>query len=824
MSAEKWQIALRKQVAEELPFRIENMNGHEVFSDFRVYNPKSGNHYKVAIRSGDDHENFCSCMDFKTNGLGTCKHIEAVLHKLKKKRDLARLLKTDYNPPYSSVYLHYLDGRKVKIRIGTDYQKEFSDLAKGYFDEDNELKQDAFDRFETFLKCANEISPDFRCYEDALDYILDIRDQKRRERFMGENADEEFWNSLLKVKLYPYQKEGITFAVKSGRTLIADDMGLGKTLQAIGVAEVYRTAFGISKVLIVSPTSLKYQWEAEIKKFSNATVGVIEGMVTKRRPQYLVDESFFKVVSYNTACNDVETIQMMEPDLIILDEAQRIKNWRTKIAQNIKKLNSRYCVVLTGTPLENKLEELYSLMQFVDHFRLGPMYRFLTDHQVTNEETGKIIGYKDLNNIGKMLEDVVVRRLKKEVLDQLPERVDKNLFVPMTKQQAEMHEEFQDMVAKLASKWRRMGFLSEKDRQRLLLGLSCMRMVCDSTYILDQETRHDTKIDELMSILEEVFDQGEKVVIFSQWERMTRLVSHELDNLEVKYEYLHGGVPSTKRKELFENFNNDKDCLVFLSTDAGGVGLNLQAASVLINLDIPWNPAVIEQRIARIHRMGQKKNVNIINLVSRGTIEERMLDVLKFKSSMAGGVLDKGDDVIFMDEDRFSNFMKSVESLTEEKPEAEKSFIDEEDKEQLAGQGSETNGKEKPGGASEKDEKMKKEPSAGAASETEQPGTQLSFFGDDDIPKQPEEKRQVAAGSVERPEPIELLSQGLQFFGQLGEILSDPVKTGQMVESLTEVDKKTGQTYLKIPVSDQNTVANALKGLSALASMFGRKN
>ncbi len=811
MSAEKWQIALRKQVAEEEPFQIENLNGHPVFSDFRVFNPKSGNRYKVAVRSDEDHTNFCSCMDFKTNGLGTCKHIEAVLHLLRKKRDQAKLLKTTYNPAYSSVYLQYFNGRKVKIRIGTENQKAFEDLAENYFDKNRELKGDAFDKFELFLKQANEISPDFRCYDDAMDYVLDIRDRKRREKFV-DNTDEEFWNKLLKVPLYPYQREGITFAVKAGRSLIADDMGLGKTLQAIGVAEVFRIALGISKVLIISPTSLKYQWEAEIKKFTEATVKVIEGIATKREPQYLEDESFFKIVSYNTACNDVEIVQAMEPDIIILDEAQRIKNWRTKIAQNIKKLNSRYCIVLTGTPLENKLEELYSLMQFVDHFRLGPMYRFLMDHEVTDGETGKIIGYKNLNMIGKMLEDVVVRRLKKEVLKQLPERVDKNLFVPMTKKQSEMHIEYQDMVAKLSNKWKRLGFLSEKDRQQLLLGLNCMRMVCDSTYILDQETRHDTKVDELMAILEEIFQQGEKVVIFSQWERMTRLVSRELDDMQIKYEYLHGGVPGVHRKKLFENFNNDENSKVFLSTDAGGLGLNLQTASILINLDIPWNPAVIEQRIARIHRLGQKKKVSIINLVSKGTIEERMLDVLKFKSTMAGGVLDNGDDAIFMSEDRFSKFMKSVESLTEQNTDRERSFIEEDDKEQIVGQGS-----------SVADNQGKKQ---SLEKKISKPGVQLSFFGDDDISQVPDKKTSAVRekkGKMRNNESIGILNQGLQVFAQLGEILADPERTSKLVESITEVDPKTSQTFLKIPVDNQETLVNALKGLSVLAAAFSGK-
>ena len=190
-------------------------------------------------------------------------------------------------------------------------------------------------------------------------------------------------------------------------------------------------------------------------------------------------------------------------------------------------------------------------------------------------------------------------------------------------------------------------------------------MVCDSTYILDQKTRFDTKIDELMNDSLKSFEEtDEKVVIFSQWERMTRLVAAELDEKSIQYEYLHGGVPSEKRKALMDNFMEKPDSRVFLSTDAGSTGLNLQAASLVINLDLPWNPAVLEQRIARIHRMGQKNNIQVINFVSADTIEEQMLTKLNFKSSMFEGVLDDGADSIFLENSKFDKLMQSIQEFT----------------------------------------------------------------------------------------------------------------------------------------------------------------
>ncbi len=174
---------------------------------------------------------------------------------------------------------------------------------------------------------------------------------------------------------------------------------------------------------------MKYQWKSEIEKFTDSSVFVIEGLKYKREDQYKDESHFYKIVSHHTVGNDLAEINENEFDLIILDEAQRIKNWKAKISQNIKKLQSEYAIVLTGTPLENKLEELYSVVQFIDPFRLGALYRFLHNHQISDPETGKVIGYKDLNKVGEILSDILVRRSKKTVLQQLPSRQDKNPFL-----------------------------------------------------------------------------------------------------------------------------------------------------------------------------------------------------------------------------------------------------------------------------------------------------------------------------------------------------------------------------------------------------------
>jgi SNF2 family DNA or RNA helicase len=800
MSDVEWQTILRQQIAADESFDIQKTSDGAVFGDYKVHSGKTSNTYKVALRSADNSLNFCSCPDFKTNQLGTCKHIEAVLSKIKSRPALKRQLAVPYTPPYTSVYLDYRDQRNVKLRIGTENTDEYKKLAKGFFNKELVLMESAFLKFEIFLQKAHKLHPDFRCYEDALEYIVQERNKKQRQQLVA-NQQTELFKDISKSKLFPYQEKGVLFAVKAGRCILADDMGLGKTLQAIVCTEVLRKQFNINTALIICPTSLKYQWKTEIEKFTgNTNVCVVEGNILARKKIYNNNTSDYLIVSYQMAANDFIYLNDMHADVLILDEAQRIKNWKTKTSAAIKRIKTTYALVLTGTPVENKIEDLYSLMQIVNPFMLGSLHNFLSKHQVKEGDTDKVIGYKNLNDVGKQLQDVMLRRTKNEVLKDLPKRMDKNLFVPLTLQQSELHTEYADRVARLVNKWKRMHFLSEEDRQSLLRFLNMMRMVSDTTYIIDQETNYQTKLDELQNILEEILAMpDEKVVIFSQWERMTRLVVPILKERNIGFEYLHGGIPGKNRGQLYANFTNDTNCKVFLSTDAGGVGLNLQSAAYIINLDIPWNPAVLEQRIGRIYRLGQKKNVSVINLVSQDSIEHRMLDVLKFKKGIADGILDGGDNNIFLGEDRFNQFMKSVESVTSGLPSVASTFDIKEEIET---------------------EKQLAVMSDGTITEVESAEEEILQQASDGINlNQTSGETNIYEVSKEE----EIIEKGNSFLEGLLNILRNPESTERLVNKITETDKETGQTYLKLPINNTGIVENALKLISSLFGGIAKK-
>ncbi|GJQ59583.1 MAG: DEAD/DEAH box helicase [Candidatus Scalindua sp. AMX11] len=787
LGLEEWQRILRKQFAEQQNFRLNNSGDHPFFSEFSLTNPETEKTYKLAIRGDTPGDNFCSCPDFRINNLGTCKHIEFALFTLKKKRGAKKAFGTKNGVPFSEVYLHYGLKREVKFRAGKELPMRLSTLVEKFFDANNTLKDTHILQFHQFLNNTSQANGhEVRCYDDVMSFIAEHQDAVHRAKIVKSQlkggVKSPLFNNILKTKLYPYQKEGALFAVKAGRSLIGDDMGLGKTIQALTAAELMVKLFRIKKVLIVSPTSLKHQWKAEIEKFCGRSSCVIEGLNDNRQQLYR-EESFYKLVNYELVYRDSEYIRSWSPDLIILDEAQRIKNWRTRTAKCVKQLDSPFAIVLTGTPIENRIEELHSIMEFIDRHHLGPLYRFVQMHRILDND-GKVIGYKGLQSIRGTLKNVLIRRKKGDVLKQLPDRIDKNFFVPMTKEQSVIHDENYDIVVRLVAKWRRYKFLCEADQRRLQIALNFMRMAADNTYLVDKKTIHGPKLDELEVIVKELVQEGgEKAVIFSQWLRMTELVENVLTRNGIKYVHLNGSVPSKKRKGLISQFKEDLDCKVFLSTDAGGVGLNLQSGSVVINMDIPWNPAVLEQRIGRVHRLGQKRSVRVINFVSSSSIESRILELLKFKKSLFAGALDaEGEDVVMVGESQIKRFVKTVETVTEtleksdpaveekEKREAEKDYREAELKE-LA----EENGK-------------------GHASSVEEYRGEVEQLGN-------------------------LLQAGAQFLTHLSEAITGPAASSDKNgESLLGKDEKSGKAYLKIPLPEKEVVGNIFSALGKLLS------
>ena len=771
MSLEDWQVELRRQFGREQDYRLKNVGDQPFFSEFEVVNPQSRNAYRVRIRGPQVGDNHCSCPDFATNTLGTCKHIEFTLAALERKRGAASALRDGYRPPYSEVFLQYGARREVRFRPGEDCPPELARIAGRYFGSDGLLLPEAFASFEEFLAEAGRLDHDLRCRDDVLACVAEVRDAERRRQLVNEafprGSKSAAFKDLVRISLYDYQREGALFAARAGRCLIGDEMGLGKTIQALAAAEIMARLFGVERVLIVCPTSLKHQWQREIERFTGRTAQIIGGL-RPRRAALFAEQAFFKILNYDTVHADLDLIDAWSPDLVILDEAQRIKNWSTRTARSVKKIAAPYAVVLTGTPLENRLEELISIVQFVDRYRLGPTFRLLHEHQV-RDPVGKVVGYTGLDRIGQTLAPVLLRRKKDEVLDQLPGRIDNNVFVPMTELQRKYHTENMEIVARIVQKWRRYKFLSEADQRRLMIALQRMRMACDSSYLVDHESDQGQKPDEAAELLDELFEQpGAKAVVFSQWLGMHELLRRRLKGRSWDYVLFHGGVPGAKRKDLVDRFREDPKCRAFLSTDAGGVGLNLQHASIVLNMDLPWNPAVLEQRIGRVHRLGQRQPVRVVNFVAQGTIEEGMLSVLRFKKSLFAGVLDGGETEVFLGGSRLNKFMETVESATKSIPEA-----------------------------------MAQDATEPAAPAPAQPAAE---------PEGEETPAAPAVAAAPADPWTGLLQAGMALLQQFA---AKPAAGGGL-SSLVRRDERTGETYLKMPAPKPEVLDQALQAVQAL--------
>jgi SNF2 family DNA or RNA helicase len=362
----------------------------------------------------------------------------------------------------------------------------------------------------------------------------------------------------------------------------------------------------------------------------------VVGSAKERAAQY-ANECFFTICNYEQILRDANAVHHVPWDLIILDEAQRIKNWEAKTTRAVKALRSPYALVLTGTPMENRLEELYSVVEFVDDTRLGPAFRFINTYRMADEK-GRVLGYKNLDLIRDKMKPLLLRRTRQNVMQDLPPRTTEVVRITPSQQQLEMHDGHKRVISSIINK----KYFTEMDFLRLQKAMLMCRMIADSTYLADKLTpSYSTKLEELDNLLQRLNREDDrKIVLFSEWTTMLNLIEPILTKHKMSFVRLDGSVPQKKRQALVNRFQSDPACKLFITTNAGSTGLNLQAGNTVINVDLPWNPAILEQRISRVHRMGQKRPIQVYLLVTTETLEEGLLGTLSAKHELAKAALD----------------------------------------------------------------------------------------------------------------------------------------------------------------------------------------
>lgn len=472
--------------------------------------------------------------------------------------------------------------------------------------------------------------------------ILTELQEKRRKLLQFEEIPAQPLPDNVKAVLRPYQESGFQWLnyldeIKWGG-ILADDMGLGKTLQALSFLQHYKNKYGHCLAVVVCPTTLIYNWENEIRKFTPQLRYLIHHGPARTRQIRDLQATDIVITTYGTLRSDVQLLMQLNFDYVILDESQAIKNPHSKVTKAAQLLKTRNRLALSGTPMQNNTFDIYAQMNFLNPGMLGSIDFF------RNEFATPIDKFQDeerKEHLRKLIYPFILRRTKEQVAKDLPEKTETVLFCEMEAAQRQVYDAYRNSYRSKI-----LGVIDEQGLERsqltILQGLMKLRQICDSPAILKEEEQYPNtsiKLDELSRELKENVGHH-KVLVFSQFLGMLGLIKERLQHLRISYEYFDGSTSSMDREKAIQNFQENDDCRVFLiSLKAGGVGLNLTAADYVYIVDPWWNPAVEQQAIDRTHRIGQTKNIFAYRMICKNTVEEKILELQDRKKSLVKEII-----------------------------------------------------------------------------------------------------------------------------------------------------------------------------------------
>ena len=453
----------------------------------------------------------------------------------------------------------------------------------------------------------------------------------------------------LQPILRPYQTSGYQWLSYLNDVgwggILADDMGLGKTVQALTMLQHYKTVEGKLKALVVCPTTLIYNWQNEVKKFTpSLTYHIHHGSIRSRTAEELLQHDII-ITTYGTLRSDIQLLLKIVFDYVILDESQAIKNPSSKVTKAASLLAARNRLCMSGTPLQNNTFDIFAQMNFLNPGLLGSMEFFRNEFATPIDKFGE---QEQKDHLRKLLYPFILRRTKEQVAKDLPEKTETILFCEMEDEQRKIYEAYRNSYRdKIMGTIDQQGI--DKSQLTILQGLMKLRQICDSPAILNEEDKypnHSIKLDELTREITENIGEH-KALIFSQFLGMLGLIKAKLKEQEIPFEYFDGSTSAPDREKAIQNFQNNDECRVFLiSLKAGGVGLNLTAADYVYIVDPWWNPAVEQQAIDRTHRIGQTKNIFAYRMICIDTIEDKILQLQERKKTLAKELI--ADDTSFV--------------------------------------------------------------------------------------------------------------------------------------------------------------------------------
>jgi superfamily II DNA or RNA helicase len=523
------------------------------------------------------------------------------------------------------------------------------------------LPEEWLKKYGLLFKVGEGKNKDLRLSKYHLSIIDELYDKRNEEEVMieleGKYERLRSHNRIQEVDppkelahiLRPYQVAGyhwLNYLSEVGwGGILADDMGLGKTVQALSFIKLLKDKLGKMRGLVVCPTTLMFNWENEIKKFTPNLSYLIHHGGDRLKEKKAFDHVDVIITTYGTLRSDIKILTEMEYDFMILDESQAIKNPQSKVtkAASLIKANNRLC--LSGTPLQNNTFDIYSQMNFLNPGMLGSVEFFRNEFATPIDKFGEA---EQKDHLRKLLYPFILRRTKEQVAKDLPEKTETILFCEMEDEQRKIYDAFRNEYRSKI-----LGVISdqgiEKSQLTILQGLMKLRQICDSPYIMNEVDKYPNvsiKLDELgREITENI--SNHKALVFSQFLGMLGLIRQKLEALGVKYEYFDGSTTALERERAIQRFQNDNEVRVFLiSLKAGGVGLNLTAADYVYIVDPWWNPAVEQQAIDRTHRIGQTKNIFAYRMICKDTIEDKILQLQDRKRVLARDLV--ADDTSFV--------------------------------------------------------------------------------------------------------------------------------------------------------------------------------
>jgi len=536
-------------------------------------------------------------------------------------------------------------------------KKKFFRLTDGSF---IDLEAEEIGKMVTLLDNLNVSNKDmeadttFRLSKGLALYVDDLFDEtvvevQKNEEFHQlidtiSNMEQQHYKlpSGIQATLRPYQEIGyqwlMTLADHQLGGILADDMGLGKTLQSIVYMKAMKERDSAHRFMIVCPTSLVYNWMDELETFTpDLKCKVITGTPEERLSIIKTSEPVdVFITSYPLLRRDIQNYENMKFHTVFLDEAQFIKNAASLNAKSVKSLNAVHRFALTGTPIENSLSELWSIFDFVMPYYLLTHSRFVKQYE-------KQILKKDeeaLASLNKRIRPFILRRMKKDVLQELPEKVETKFLTDLTLEQKKLYLSFlESFRGELGEDF---GFANMGHaRFQILAALTRLRQICchPGTF-LDNYEGESGKLELFLQILPDLVSNGHRILVFSQFTSMLEIIQKSLDELNYHYFYMEGSTKVAERNDYVKRFNAGEGQLFLISLKAGGTGLNLTGADTVIHFDPWWNPAVEDQATDRAHRIGQKSSVQVIKLITKGTIEEKIYKLQKKKKELSDSVIE----------------------------------------------------------------------------------------------------------------------------------------------------------------------------------------